>query len=173
MPQSVNEDFAQLRDRLTVALRQVCPFWMRDSIDDLAQNAVMRLMRSANRDEGKGALTAFYLRRVAYSVVVDEMRRLNRRPEIALEDDALDSVGRSAHPNPERLCINEELGLSIQRCLARLLESRRRAVTLVLQGDSVPEAAGRLGWTTKKTENLVYRGLNDLRVCLAKKGLKP
>ena len=29
------------------------------------------------------------------------------------------------------------------------------------------------GWTTKRAENLVYRGLADLRQCLERKGLNP
>jgi RNA polymerase sigma-70 factor (ECF subfamily) len=30
-----------------------------------------------------------------------------------------------------------------------------------------------MGWTEKKAENLVYRGLADLRRCLSAKGLRP
>ena len=47
------------------------------------------------------------------------------------------------------------------------------AVTLYLQGHSVPEAARVLDWPAKRTENLVYRGLADLRECLMKKGIQP
>ena len=47
------------------------------------------------------------------------------------------------------------------------------AVVLHLQGHSVPEAARLLNWGNKRTENLVYRGLADLRNCLALKGLEP
>jgi RNA polymerase sigma-70 factor (ECF subfamily) len=37
----------------------------------------------------------------------------------------------------------------------------------------VAEAARILDWSPKRTENLVYRGLADLRGCLTSKGLKP
>jgi RNA polymerase sigma-70 factor (ECF subfamily) len=46
-------------------------------------------------------------------------------------------------------------------------------VTLYLQGHSVPDAARILDWPAKRTENLVYRGLADLRACLSNKGLRP
>jgi RNA polymerase sigma-70 factor (ECF subfamily) len=46
-------------------------------------------------------------------------------------------------------------------------------VTLHLQGYSVAEAAALLAFGLKQTENLVYRGLADLRRCLAAKGLAP
>ena len=35
------------------------------------------------------------------------------------------------------------------------------------------ETARRLGWTAKKAENLVYRGLKDLRRCLTARGMTP
>ena len=57
--------------------------------------------------------------------------------------------------------------------MSRLQDNRRRALTLYLVGHKVPEAAQMLGWTSKKTENNVYRGLANLRDCLAKKGIKP
>jgi RNA polymerase sigma-70 factor (ECF subfamily) len=50
---------------------------------------------------------------------------------------------------------------------------RRLAVTLHLQGHTVPEAARILDWAAKQTENLVYRGLADLRACLMAKGIRP
>jgi RNA polymerase sigma-70 factor (ECF subfamily) len=50
---------------------------------------------------------------------------------------------------------------------------RRLAVTLYLQGHTVPEAARILDWSGKRTENLVYRGLADLRECLMAKGMRP
>jgi RNA polymerase sigma-70 factor (ECF subfamily) len=49
---------------------------------------------------------------------------------------------------------------------------RRHAVTLSLQGHSVPEIGRLLGWTGKKAENLVYRGMADLRECLEGKGIR-
>ena len=50
---------------------------------------------------------------------------------------------------------------------------RRLAVTLHLQGHSVPDAARVLDWPVKRTENLVYRGMADLRECLMSKGIEP
>jgi RNA polymerase sigma-70 factor (ECF subfamily) len=37
----------------------------------------------------------------------------------------------------------------------------------------VPEASRILDWSAKRTENLVYRGLADLRECLTLKGMRP
>ncbi len=53
------------------------------------------------------------------------------------------------------------------------IRKRRRAVILYLQGHSVPEAAELLGFERKKTENLVYRGLDELRNALRDRGFEP
>ena len=55
----------------------------------------------------------------------------------------------------------------------RLSSERLVAVQALLdQGHSVPEIGQLLGWTAKKAENLVYRGMADLRGCLGKKGIR-
>jgi DNA-directed RNA polymerase specialized sigma24 family protein len=53
------------------------------------------------------------------------------------------------------------------------MPTRRTAVTLHLLGCPVPEVARRLGCGEKSADNRVYRGMNDLRQCLAAKGLAP
>ena len=74
--------------------------------------------------------------------------------------------------DPERLAASSEIGRGILDCLSRMSRERRLAVTLYLQGHTVPEASRVLEWTAKRTENLVYRGLADLRECLLSKGLR-
>jgi RNA polymerase sigma-70 factor (ECF subfamily) len=65
------------------------------------------------------------------------------------------------------------LGSAVRECLLNAKRERRLAVTLYLQGHSIPDAARILDWDVKRTENLVYRGLADLRQCLLKKGHRP
>ena len=65
------------------------------------------------------------------------------------------------------------IGAGIGECMTHLNEDRRVAVTMYLLGHNVPETAGLLGWTRKRVENLVYRGLAALRKCLEGKELAP
>ena len=74
--------------------------------------------------------------------------------------------------DPERIAASREVGRGIQDCLSQMSRERRLAVTLYLQGHSVPEASRVLDWSAKRTENLVYRGLADLRECLTSKGMR-
>ena len=76
-------------------------------------------------------------------------------------------------PDPERAAGSRRAGEGIRGCLRRLAPDRRVAVVLHLQGHTVREVAEMLGWNAKRADNLVYRGLSDLRKCLTAKGIEP
>ena len=46
-------------------------------------------------------------------------------------------------------------------------------MALYLHGFTAEEGARATRWTVRKVENLVFRGLKDLRACLAEKGVAP
>jgi RNA polymerase sigma-70 factor (ECF subfamily) len=160
------------------AVRRQCPPWLADQAEDIAQAALAKVLALDKAAEGKRPLTTFYLHKVAHSALVDEIRRRKRRREVSI--DAPTEGGDEARPfepraqgDPESHASHRQLGLAIRACLAAATRDRRLAVTLYLQGHSVPEAARILGWDVKRTENLVYRGLADLRQCLLEKGHRP
>jgi RNA polymerase sigma-70 factor (ECF subfamily) len=138
---------------------------------------MMRVMQIAEADakaqRTSRTLASFYLYRVAHSALVDEIRRVRRRGEEPLDSDERVVAVTAAHHDPERIAASNQIGRGIQDCLAQMSEERRLAVTLYLQGHTVPEASRILDWTAKRTENLVYRGLADLRECLMLKGMRP
>lgn len=172
-PTLSEEESLRLSRQLERAVQRVCPPWLADLRDDLVQVALMRVMEVRRKSEGKKDFAASYLWKVAYSALVDEIRRQRRRKETPLEEIGQDDGPLTSSPDPERRTANREIGLGIRECLAHLIRPRRLAVVLYLQGHTVPEAAKLLGWNDKRTENLVYRGLADLRQCLAGKGLEP
>jgi RNA polymerase sigma-70 factor (ECF subfamily) len=167
-----------LRQDLERIVARLCPSWLSSQRDDLVQTAVMRVMKIAEADamaeEPTRTLASFYLYKAAHSALVDEIRRVRRRGEAPLEnDEGVVTAVAGAHHNPERLAASDQIGRGIQDCLAQMSDERRLAVTLYLQGHTVPEASRVLDWSTKRTENLVYRGLADLRECLMRKGMRP
>ena len=170
-------DYAQLHRDLVRAVDRVCPRWMADKADDLVQVAMMRVMEIRRKKEGTAELNAFYLRKAAYSAMIDEIRRLRRRQEVSFEgggdeDDAVSYDPAAPDPDPERASAGRQVGRAIRDCLGLMVPPRRHAVTLNLQGHSVPEVGKLMGWTAKKAENLVYRGMADLRDCLGTKGIR-
>jgi RNA polymerase sigma-70 factor (ECF subfamily) len=170
-------DYAQLHRDLVRAVDRVCPRWMADRADDLVQVALMRVMEIQRKKEGTAEFSPFYLKKAAYSAMIDEIRRLRRRQEVSLEGGGSDEEPvaydpAAGDPDPERASAGRQIGRAIRDCLGRLVAPRRHAVTLNLQGHSVPEVGRLMGWTGKKAENLVYRGMADLRACLGEKGIQ-
>ena len=167
------EALEELRHRIAAAVRRACPYRLAAHAEDIVQTVLARLVLSPRVGEGNPSFSSIYLAKAAYGATVDELRRLSRRREDPLDDVAIAESAAAPDAGPERSAASAEIGRGIRDCLGRLVRPRRLAVTLYLQGCTVPEAAGLLRWSAKKTENLVYRGLADLRRCLATKGLQP
>jgi RNA polymerase sigma-70 factor (ECF subfamily) len=164
------EDCARLRRELKRAVGRTCPPGLRDDADDIVQESLIRVVAILRSREGKADLRSSYLWRVAYTATVDEIRRRRRRREVSLEEASAERVTDPA-PGPFGARRGGEIGEALRDCLRRLTPSRRPAVVLHLQGYSVPDAARLLAASAKSVENLVFRGLADLRQCLRSKGL--
>lgn len=163
----------ELRATLARAVARVCPRWLESERNDLVQTAVLRVADAVERGEEDAVPGSSYLSRVAYTVTVDAIRKARRIREDAVEPDRLDRQGVAHAADPERAALAREIGDEIADCLGRLVEPRRLAVQLHLYGFGLKESAALLGWPDKRTDNLLYRGLADLRRCLSGKGLEP
>jgi RNA polymerase sigma-70 factor (ECF subfamily) len=167
------DELQALCTRVFAAVRRACPPWLESHADDIVQNVLIQLLGKIRQGETKPAFNSMYLTKAAYGATVDEIRRVTRRRESDMpEENGIERVGTDRE-NPERRVQAERIGLGIQECLGRLAWPRRAAVTLWLQGCSVPEIAERRSWGFKRAHNLVYRGLANMRSCLESKGLAP
>lgn len=171
MPAGLTEDESvRLRATLSRAVASRCPGWLADQREDIVQDAMARVLAQTPKGEGDEPFRASYLWSAAYSALIDEIRRRQRRREVPLPEH---EPPASAQPSPERHTAGREINTGLRQCLRRLVDDRRRAVTLHLQGHRVKEVAALLGWDDKRADNSIYRGLGDLRRCLTAKGLKP
>lgn len=168
-----------IQRRLEAAIRKICPAHLRAHIDDIVQLAslrVLRVMEKSQGDEGVETPSSSYLWKVAYTTTIDEIRKMRSRDRLQQNASAAALQG-GAKPgallSPEAATEGGRIGAAIRACLDTLLDSRRRAVVLHLQGHTVPETGELLGWPRKRAENQVYRGLADLRRCLKNKGFEP
>jgi RNA polymerase sigma-70 factor (ECF subfamily) len=168
-----NEEWEALRGRLKAAVTRACPHWLVEQVEDIVQVVLVQLLETLRKSEGKRGFSSIYLAKAAHGATVDEIRRRSRRREIPEQDVSVPESNVGGGPNPERDSAARELGRGVQDCLTRMVYPRRLAVILHLHGCTVPETARRFRWTAKKAENLVYRGLKDLRQCLAAKGFAP
>lgn len=154
------ERVEQMRSVLTRAVAKACPAYLLPIRDDLVQSAILRVLERERLGVETAPRSASYLWRVAFSVVVDEARRLGRRQPV-----------RGEQPDDEpRTSSRPDLGMAIRACLRELIEPRQLAVILHLQGYASEEASGVLGWKLKRVRNLIFRGMADLRRCLSAKG---
>jgi len=167
------ERVAQLRRQLLASVLRACPAWLGNRAEDIVQTALIRLLDAHRKSGGNLPLNPSYLSRAAYNATVDEVRRHFKRKEVP-EDERLrlDHTAATTVP-PEQRAAATEIHQGIRDCLGAMIPSRRMSVACHLLGYTVPEAARFLGWTPKKVEHLIRRGLADLRVCLAGKGLTP
>lgn len=168
------DEYTRIRKKLLVAVHGVCPAWLRDREDDLVQAGMMAVMRIVSQRETDREFPASYLRKVAYSALVDEIRRQRSRKEIPLETTTGEELPvLESRPSPERESFGREISAGIRKCLEQLVKPRKLAVTLHLLGYKVPQIARKMGWNTKRASNLVYRGLDALRDCLRRMELTP
>ncbi len=171
--QDENATLREIRQKLTAAISSVCPASMNAHREDIVQLAMLRVAKVRSRAPEATPLPASYLWRVAYSTTIDELRKLQSRQKTVDQATEASVAAPRRMPAPDTSAEAGQLGMAIRACLGGLGDNRRRAVNLYLQGHSVPEAGSLLGWNNKRTENLVFRGLADLRRCLDRKGFAP
>lgn len=153
--------YHRLLRELGIAVAQRLPGQSVEVREEIVQMATVKIWRMLERGKKKKSdLSRTYLRRVAYSVFIDLVRK--RHDEEPFEPNVHD-IRAPETAGPEAKAAGRELGRRISAALGRLETSRRRAVVLHLQGHSVRETAKILGWSYKKAENLVYRGLAQVR----------
>jgi RNA polymerase sigma-70 factor (ECF subfamily) len=170
-----DDELAELRARLARAVARACPHWLADRRDEIVQNTLVRIWQNRPRDEDRGPLPTSYLMKAAYTATIDEIRRIRRdqaRTASGNEAVRLDVPDR-APGGPHEAASAREIGRAIRECLAGLDRPRRVAVAMHLHGETLADAARLVGWTVKRMDNLVYRGLAQLRECLRGKGVTP
>jgi RNA polymerase sigma-70 factor (ECF subfamily) len=161
-----------LRRQLSAAIATLHPRIPGHEREDLVHNAMIRLLAAHARGGGRG-VNASYVWRTAHSVALDELDRAGRRVEAQVASEDLERHPAARSGDPERQAALAELRAALRECLSALAADRRRAVVLQWLGHPPAETGRLLGWSAKRAANLCYRGLADLRLCLARKGIHP
>ena len=173
---AVVEEFGRY---LRATIARLCPRDLGLQLDDIEQEARLRLWRALDAEREIDDL-ASYIYRIAATTTIDALRRVKARPEEQLrtteEQDGLrgEALSLTARPedSPERRAEHQQVIGKVEQALARLPEDRRRAVGLYLEGLSSQEIADLLGWSEPRARNLTYRGLKDLRLRLRDEGIE-
>ena len=165
-------EYATLRKAIVRAVRRACPGWLSSHSEDIAQIAMTKIVGVLEGGKPLAELSKAYVARVAYNAVVDEIRRHRRRHALAAVEDEPPSspTRRSGRSGRSRARSSGSRSKSASKGWRR---SRRVAVGLYLEGRGATEIAQMFQWKRKQADNLVYRGLADLRKCLGAKGFTP
>jgi RNA polymerase sigma factor (sigma-70 family) len=146
-----------------------------EDLAEVLQNLRLRLWRAHPDGKSLGALGASYVYQTGISASLDVIRqrrafRDNNRislTAVPYDPPAPDSGG------PAAALERSEDARALAEAVRALPEARRVPVRMHLSGYSRDEIAGHLGWSEAKTRNLLYRGLEDLRNELRRRGLGP
>jgi RNA polymerase sigma factor (sigma-70 family) len=179
--QPADRRFDQLVKEFGLFLRNtiasICPKNLGIQIDDIEQEARIRLWKALEKDV-EIRDHASYIYRIAFTTTIDAIRRVKARKEEQLatcEDPTGESepgeIVADQGPSPHKTIETKEILNQVERVLGTMDDNRRSAIKLYLQGMSSFEIAAVLGWSEPKARNLLYRGLKDLRAGLKAAGI--
>jgi RNA polymerase sigma-70 factor (ECF subfamily) len=129
--------------------------------EDATQEAFFSAWKNIRRFRG-GSFKAWVLQ-ITANACRDQMRRVKRRPVVALETLPYDPPSVSAE-SPEDYAIRRELGEHVQRGLTTLSHEQRMAVILCdIQGLSYEEVAEAMECSLGTVKSRLSRGRTQLR----------
>jgi RNA polymerase sigma-70 factor (ECF subfamily) len=128
--------------------------------DDVTQDALLRLHRSAISLKDEDALEA-WMYRIARNTIIDHHRRSTVRPDPIDPDDVSMLAAPETDAGPDAAA---SLAACLGPLLARVPDDYRQALELTDLGDlTQDEAAARLGLSTSGMKSRVQRGRTMLR----------
>ncbi len=140
--------------------------------EDVTQEAFISAYRRL--DSFRGGSFKAWLLRIVTNAAYDEVRRLNRRPTVALEPEGEDGEEiespawlEDPHESPEEAALRTELNAAIQGCLDGLEVEFRTVVVLVdIQGLDYREAAASVQSPLGTVKSRLARARLRLQDCL-------
>jgi RNA polymerase sigma-70 factor, ECF subfamily len=141
------------QDAVRAIAYRMCGRW--DVADDLAQEAFLRVHRSAGSYRPTAAFRTWL-----YRIVVNLCLDRARTPRLALANDGLPDSGAAA----DESLIRDEKVRAVQRAVAALPERQRMALVLHrFEGMTQGQIAQTKGWTESAVESLLTRAYQQLR----------
>jgi RNA polymerase sigma-70 factor (ECF subfamily) len=143
-----------------------------DAIDEAIQDVRIRLWRALATAPDIQRVPATYIHRTTVSAMLDLLRRraARREAETVSIEGRLALVPTSPMSADAGLA-QHDVEREVADAIIAIPETRRAVVRMHLAGYSRGEIASLLGWSEAKTRNLLYRGLDDLRLALRKRGM--
>lgn len=147
------------------------------SVEDFAQEALLKILRSLDTFRGESQFTT-WAQKIAVRVALTELRRRRWR-DVSLEDlkpaasDAPPMDLPDPTPSPEQQTMQASLMDMVQRMMMEELTDRQRQAMLavMVQGMPLEEVARRMGTNRNALYKLLHDGRQRMQKRLAAQGL--
>ncbi|MFN2334058.1 MAG: RNA polymerase sigma factor [Wenzhouxiangellaceae bacterium] len=135
--------------------------------DDLLQEVRLRVWQVYQGDRNSALNTSYYMKAIN-SAIIDSLRRYRGTLAHSIREESEDDSNRideidAGEPGPDVLLEQEHREIRLANAIAGMPSMRARAVSLYLQGFSIPEIANLLACDENRAHNLTYRGIRDLK----------
>jgi RNA polymerase sigma-70 factor (ECF subfamily) len=147
------------------------------SIEDFAQEALLKILRSLDSFRGESRFTT-WAQKIAVRVALTELRRRRWR-DVSLEDltpdkpDAMPVEFADPAPSPEQQVMQAALLDMVQRMMMEELTERQRQAMLAVMVNGMPleEVARRMGTNRNALYKLLHDGRQRMQRRLTAQGL--
>jgi RNA polymerase sigma factor (sigma-70 family) len=152
--------------------------------EDVLQEVYVNIWRSAASYDVHRAQALTWLTSVARNRAIDSLRRRQTEPDTVSSqtwhgdgdpdnDDMIERVA-SEEPGPEQLLMRAAQAQSIQGCMGELSAEQQQSLALAFyQGLSHAEVADHLSQPLGTVKSWLRRGLQALKGCLDRLGMRP
>ncbi|MFQ6081913.1 MAG: RNA polymerase sigma factor [Candidatus Aminicenantia bacterium] len=165
--------FIEIVDKFSALIRYVIQknLYKKDNIDleDIEQEVKIKIWKFIAKGKKVEKLPS-YIKRVAYTVTVDELRKVRKQmPPRELDELKMIYsifnllVMEKKINSPESILEKKELKLSIKEAIDSLVENRKQVLRLYMKGMSIEEICDFLKWDKVKVRHLLYRGIDDIK----------
>ena len=141
------------------------PLHEKVEVDDLAQETLLRALRSIRQFRGESE-NAFqgWLRKISHHVIQDELRKRRRQKDPREHEVPFGPGHDGLGTSPTKDLVRKERLEKLKRAVRGLSPEHRRVILLVfVQGVPIKVAAKRLGRTPGATSELLSRAIKKLR----------
>lgn len=139
--------------------------------DDVASETFLHVFSGIGGFEGDEDAFRSWVFTIAHRRLIDERRRLGRRPDLATGDDVDVEAEPDAGPAPDHTVVGEARWEELEQHLAILTPGQRDVVLLrVVAGLTVSETAAMLDRSEDAVRQLQHRGLRALEADLGTGG---
>lgn len=170
---STSEELEAILERFSASIRaSILKFGLQEKgIDpeDVFQDIRLKIIKkifSANKIRSP----ASYINSVVHSTLIDCLRKSRAQEEIFQFErlERLQQAGSQKDVGGVDTLIRRAIGEAVDS----LIPSRKKALKMFLLNMTVEEIARSLNWTPIKTRTLIYRGLDDIKRKLKKRGIE-